>query len=121
MTQLLAVFLGGGLGAAMRWQCQHFLNVPDRLPWGTFAVNLIGGFVAGCCLALSDRLSADVRLFIVTGILGGLTTFSALSYEIVGMLFRGEVITGFIYGILSLILATLCCWVGFYMTSRLAL
>lgn len=45
--QMMAVFIGGGLGALMRWQFQFYLNAPERWPWGTFAVNLMGGLFAG--------------------------------------------------------------------------
>jgi CrcB protein len=120
MKESLAVFLGGGLGATLRWQCQSLLNAQDQWPWGTFTVNLVGGLLAGCCLALAERLSPELRLFVVTGILGGLTTFSALSYEIVAMINRGETFQALVYGILSLILATSVCWLGYFLTARLA-
>jgi CrcB protein len=121
MTQFLVVFVGGGIGAALRWQCQQALNLPQQWPWGTLLVNIVGGLIAGCCLALADRLSADTRLFFVTGILGGLTTFSAMSYEMVAMIHCGDILTALIYGTISLIIATSLCWLGFSLTARFAL
>lgn len=119
MIEMAAVFIGGGIGAALRWQCQSWLNAPEQLPWGTFAVNMAGGLAAGCCLALAERLSPELRLFLVTGILGGLTTFSAMSYEMISMINRGGVGIAVFYGLVSLTLATMVCWVGYFLTTRL--
>jgi CrcB protein len=119
VKEMMAVFVGGGLGALLRWQFQSFLNKPEHWPWGTFTVNLIGGLAAGCCLALAERLSPETRLFVVTGVLGGLTTFSALSYEMVAMMNRGEHLWSLCYGLISLTLATAFCWLGFMATHRL--
>ena len=119
MTAALAVFIGGGIGAVLRWQCQHFLNVGDKIPWGTFVANMLGGLVGGVCLALATRLSTEARLFVVTGILGGFTTFSALSAEIFFLGIRGEYIAAIGYGFGSLILGVFFCWVVFASMSRL--
>ena len=119
MTEALAVFIGGGIGAVLRWQFQHYLNVSDKIPWGTFTANMLGGLIVGICLALAARLSADTRLFVVTGILGGFTTFSALSAEIFHLGLRGEYVAAIGYGFGSLLLGVCLCWVGFAIMSRL--
>lgn len=113
MIDAVAVFIGGGLGAVLRWRCQVLLNNPESWPWGTFAVNLVGGFLAGLCLAMSSRLTSEMRLFVVTGVLGGLTTFSALSAEVVAMALRGTMIHAAAYGLGSLSLGILACWCGY--------
>jgi CrcB protein len=84
----LLVMLGGSLGAASRYGVGL---LTARLwginfPWGTLVVNLVGCFIIGLLFALADRsrlLTPDVRLFLITGYLGALTTFSSFSLETV--------------------------------------
>jgi CrcB protein len=90
----IAVALGAVLGAWLRWGLGMWLNErAPQLPLGTLASNLVGGYAVGVAIALfSDRtgISPEWRLFIVTGFLGGLTTFSTFSAESVTMMLRGE-------------------------------
>lgn len=84
-TGLALVGLGAALGAWARWALSLGLNslYPD-LPPGTLAANLIGAYLMGLALGAIEsfgHLAPDVRLFLVTGVLGGLTTFSAFSGE----------------------------------------
>jgi len=91
----LLVFVGGGLGAMLR----HFVNVTCarcigiEFPWGTFIINITGSTVMGLIagyLAFKGEASQPFRLFLMTGILGGYTTFSAFSLD-AGLLYeRGE-------------------------------
>lgn len=91
----IAVGLGAALGAWLRWGLGNVLNaVFPTLPMGTLAANLIGGYVIGLAVAFFGQhpgLSPEARLFLITGFLGGLTTFSTFSAEAVGLLTRGEV------------------------------
>lgn len=90
----LAVALGATLGAWLRWGLAAWLNPrASALPYGTLAANLIGGFLVGIAVAaFAER--ADIapawRLFVITGFLGGLTTFSTFSAESVALLMRGN-------------------------------
>jgi fluoride exporter len=90
----IAVALGAVLGAWMRWGLSLWLNErTPQVPMGTLLANLIGGYAVGVAIALfSDRtgISPEWRLFIVTGFLGGLTTFSTFSAESVTLMLRGE-------------------------------
>jgi fluoride exporter len=91
---LLAVFVGGGLGACTRFALGQGMNrwLP-QMPLGTLAANLLGGYLVGVAigwLTLRSDLSPLWRLFLVTGVLGGLTTFSTFSAEVVHALQRGE-------------------------------
>jgi CrcB protein len=92
----VAVGLGASVGAWLRWWLGLRLNgVLPTLPLGTLAANLIGGFLVGVAIALFDRhpsLPPEVRLLVITGFLGALTTFSTFSGEIVALLARGEVL-----------------------------
>jgi CrcB protein len=87
MTNVFLVMLGGSLGALSRYGAS-LLAVKlfgSRFPWGTLAVNLVGCFLIGLAFALAERgsglMSPSMRLFFVTGYLGGLTTFSTFALE----------------------------------------
>ena len=92
---LLCVFLGAGIGACLIWGLHLWLTpLMPAMPLGTLAANLIGGYLAGAAIAffsLRADLPPEARLFAVTGFLGGLTTFSAFSAEVVEALLRGDV------------------------------
>jgi len=82
------------LGAWLRWGLGEWLASRFPIPLGTLAANLIGGFLVGVAVAaFTDRadISPAWRLFIVTGFLGGLTTFSTFSAESVALLMRGSI------------------------------
>ena len=90
----LAVGLGAALGAWLRWGLALSLgSVHGRLNLGTLAANLGGGYLVGIALgffAASPHVAPEWRLFVITGILGGLTTFSSFSGESVLLLQRGD-------------------------------
>jgi CrcB protein len=84
--QIVSVAAGGALGAWMRWGFSITLNtLLPRLPLGTLAANLVGGFLMGFLTqAIVLRIvPAELQLFLLTGFLGGLTTFSTFSAEVV--------------------------------------
>jgi len=90
----LAVGLGAALGAWIRWGLGLWLNpAMPELPFGTLAANLLGGYLIGLALAYFIQhpgLSPEWRLLVITGFLGGLTTFSTFSAETVTLLMRGQ-------------------------------
>ncbi|MCB1587750.1 MAG: fluoride efflux transporter CrcB [Xanthomonadales bacterium] len=92
---LLVVFLGAGCGACLRYGLGLWLNpLWTTLPLGTLCANLLGGFLVGCAvqgLALTGAAPLW-RLALVTGFLGGLTTFSAFSAEVAEVLERGHLL-----------------------------
>jgi len=92
-TSFIAVGIGAMLGAWLRWGLGTWLASHQKIPFGTLAANLIGGFLVGLAVAaFADRieLAPAWRLFIITGFLGALTTFSTFSAESVALLMRGE-------------------------------
>ena len=103
----IGIFVGAGLGAWLRWGLGLALNpLFPALPLGTLAANALGGLLMGMLLALFahfETLSPVLRLTLMTGFLGGLTTFSAFSGETVTQFLRGE------YG-----------WAGVIIASHLA-
>jgi len=92
---IFAISLGASLGALLRWVLGVQLNaLYPSLPPGTLAANLIGGYVIGLAMAFfanHPTLSPEWRLFVITGFLGGLTTFSTFSAEVVTQLMAGRV------------------------------
>jgi fluoride exporter len=91
---VVAIFLGSGLGALLRWWLGGQLNgLFPAIPPGTLSANLIGGYVIGLAIAFFASYSAiapEWRLFIITGFCGGLTTFSTFSAEVVTLLQQGQ-------------------------------
>ena len=89
MGAVLAISVGASIGALARWGLGLWLSPGGVIPWGTLAANLVGGYLIGVCLAVFQALpdlDPAWRLAIVTGFLGGLTTFSSFSAEVVTLL-----------------------------------
>lgn len=95
MKDLLAIMLGGGIGSVCRYLVSTAINkrLGGPLAWGTMTVNLLGCLLIGFLVGLVDRslLPKEYRLILVTGFLGGFTTFSSFALESVGM-FREKAI-----------------------------
>jgi CrcB protein len=95
---IIAVGVGAMLGAWLRWGLSAWLNPRlPHFPLGTLAANLVGGYLVGFAVAFfaaRHDLSPEVRLFAITGFLGGLTTFSTFSSEVIQLLLAGEYWTG---------------------------
>ena len=93
-SSLISVLVGGAIGSVLRWLLGLALNpvFPD-LPLGTLTVNLVGGFIIGGAIGIFDQfqsLPPELRLFVITGFCGGLTTFSTFSAETVNALMRQQ-------------------------------
>ena len=92
---ILAIFCGAGLGALLRAGFNlATVGVASMLPLGTFISNMVGGYLIGIAVAFfgnNPNISPEWKLFVITGFLGGLTTFSSFSAEVVGFMQRGEV------------------------------
>jgi CrcB protein len=91
---LAAIFCGAGFGALLRAGFNVFgAGIAPSFPLGTLLANLFGGYCVGIAVAFfgnNAALGPEWRLFIITGFLGGLTTFSSFSAEVVEMMQRGE-------------------------------
>lgn len=89
-----AVGLGAAVGAWMRWGLGALLNpLLPAMPLGTLAANLVGGYLVGVAVTvfhINVDLTPEFKLFIITGVLGGLTTFSTFSAEVVAQIQRAE-------------------------------
>jgi CrcB protein len=90
---VVAVLVAGSIGAVIRFALSRALPVrPGHLPVGILIVNVVGSGIAGAVIGLAERavLDADVRLILVTGFCGGLTTFSTWSVETIELLDGGR-------------------------------
>ena len=92
---VVAIFSGAGLGALLRWFLGTKLNsFYPSIPLGTLSANLLGGYLIGVFIAFfasNTAIAPEWRLFIITGFLGGLTTFSTFSAEIVTLIQEGRI------------------------------
>jgi CrcB protein len=117
MMPVLAVALGGALGSVARYlvvgQMTRWLGA--AFPWGTLTVNVVGGLAIGLLaetMALKWSMTQETRLFLITGLLGGFTTFSAFSLEIVALVERGELGGAVAYVLASVLLSVGAVFVG---------
>lgn len=86
---VLAICIGASVGALARWGLGLWLSPGAVIPWGTLVANLIGGYLIGVCIAAFQampQIDPVWRLLLITGFLGGLTTFSSFSAEVVAFL-----------------------------------
>ncbi len=117
MKNLLLVGLGGGIGSMARYLCQRWINVPflHPFPWGTFAVNMVGCLLIGIFWGLSFKTfdgNESWKLFLMTGLCGGFTTFSAFSLEGIGLIREQKMLLFFLYAAGSVIGGLLLTWIG---------
>lgn len=111
MSPYVLVFIGGGIGSALRFAVYHAarLWLPPEFPWGTLAVNVLGGLAAGALAGWTISRSAGgddaTSLFLMTGLLGGFTTFSAFSLDAMLLWQRGETGAAIGYVAASVLLA----------------
>lgn len=118
MNGVILVGIGGAIGSIARFKLSGYVlhhTLDWRFPAGTFAVNVIGCLVAGLLAGLAEKhdfLSAEARLLLFTGLLGGFTTFSAFGLETMFLLRRGEVLVAGANIFLSVCLGILALWLG---------
>ncbi|MDM7863373.1 CrcB family protein [Staphylococcus borealis] len=115
MINLVLVMVGGGLGAVVRAWLSDFINskVSSPIPVATLIVNIVGSFLIGSVFGIAMNHQWFSMLFIA-GFLGGLTTFSTLSHELVQLLYPHFKSIRFLsYSILQFIVGFMSCYVGF--------
>jgi fluoride exporter len=100
LTNILLVIISGGVGSV----CRYLLGLLEvrwfgaEFAWGTLTVNLAGSLLIGFCYALMERniISPELRLFSMTGFLGGLTTFSSFALQTINLVQNGQYMLAFI-------------------------
>ena len=118
MRELLMVGVGGFVGSALRYKV-HTLFTTNlsgaQFPWSTFTVNILGCFLVGLLGALFERSeisNPQMRLLLVTGLLGGFTTFSAFGLETMILIRSGNPLFAIINVAASLVVGLLAVWAG---------
>ncbi len=117
IKEILAVFLGGGIGSVLRYVVQFIIH--ERItyyhfPWSTFVVNIAGSFLIGLFYTISAKfaVSDEVRIFLTAGLCGGFTTFSTFSNDTLLMIRQGDGWGSMIYIMLSVVLGITACFLG---------
>lgn len=110
MQKIIFVGIGGGIGAIIRYlvTIQSAKMINSNFPLGTLIVNVAGGFLIGMITELSmstDLISPNFKLFLTTGIMGGLTTFSTFSLETINLISDGRYLIGIVNVIFNLFLS----------------
>lgn len=119
MNSIFAVAIGGAVGASGRYlfNLQMMRLLGTNFPWGTFGVNIIGSFIMGVMaegLALRFNVSAEMRSFLMTGVLGGFTTFSAFSLDASNMIERNDFGLAGLYVAASVVGSIAALFLGLY-------
>lgn len=121
IKNILLVGLGGGIGSIARYITQRWFAATyiHSFPWGTFAVNIAGCFLIGLFWGLSFKsfeANESWKLFLMTGLCGGFTTFSAFTLEGIGLIKEQKLALFFSYVAASVVLGLLATYVGMKIT-----
>jgi len=121
MKQVLLVFIGGGIGSALRYTVGTFFKTtPPGFPWGTFTVNVIGSLLIGIFMGFAlknSSLSENQTLLLITGFCGGFTTFSAFAYENQVFLKEGDFTSFLIYTLGSIGVGLVAVFLGLFISK----
>lgn len=114
MQSVLLVAAGGALGAAARYGVgEAALRLGwSAFPWATLLVNVTGGLAMGLLMGWLADGGPALRLFLGVGILGGFTTFSAFSIDVVRLIETNQIVAALIYVLVSVIVSIVACWAG---------
>ena len=122
ILKIISIGLGSALGGICRYLLTELLSRQELklLPWGTFAVNVLGCFLIGVIFGLIDRglaISPAMKAFLTIGFCGGFTTFSTFINENFMMLSTGQALSALVYTVLSFAIGLLAVWGGYSLTA----
>lgn len=121
MLNILAIFIGGGLGSVSRYGISILLRAYSiDFPFATLAVNIIGSLILGFTIALfwnKVHFSDTIRLAVAVGFCGGLTTFSTFSWETFDLIKNGEILLALIYAVISILTCVLAISLGAFLSK----
>jgi fluoride exporter len=124
MKELLAVFIGSGLGGLTRFGLGKWINSwhNQHFPYGTFVVNVVACFILGLVIGLADHkqlLSPTAKLFLTVGFCGGFSTFSTFSIETLTLFQQGYNSTLLLYTLGSILLCVTATFGGLFIAERI--
>ena len=117
LNNLLLVFIGGGIGSILRFGTNSFINHYAFNHIGTLVVNVLGSFLFGIIVTIGEGKSNYFNLFLLTGLLGGFTTFSQFSYDVIALQ-NNENLYSIIYVFTSVFLSISMAILGIYIANR---
>ena len=116
-SKLFFVFAGGGIGSVLRYGSNFILNLFAIGQLGTLFVNVFGSFMFGILVSIGEDRSEYFNLFLLTGLLGGFTTFSQFSFDVVTLQNNGNLYS-IIYILSSVLLSISMALLGIYIANR---
>ena len=117
LSKLFFVFIGGGIGSVLRYGTNSILNLYLIGQFGTLSVNVFGSFVFGILVSIGEDRSEYFNLFLLTGLLGGFTTFSQFSFDVVTLQNNGNLYS-IIYILSSVLISITMALLGIYIANR---
>ncbi len=116
-SNLLFVFVGGGIGSVIRYGINSIFSLYVIGQLGTLLVNVIGSFLFGIIVSIGQDRSEYFNLFLLTGLLGGFTTFSQFSFDVVTLQNNGNLYS-IIYILSSVLISIFMAILGIYIANR---
>ena len=117
LSKLFYVFVGGGIGSVLRYGTNSILNLYVIGQLGTMFVNVFGSFIFGILVSIGEDRSEYFNLFLLTGLLGGFTTFSQFSFDVL-TLQNNDNLYSIIYMLSSVLLSISMALIGIYIANR---